>query len=373
MPKWIEKRNGMCYKEHVKRFISKEAGRVGRTTIRDIALRAGVSVTTVSLVLNGKEHRIAQETRKKIISIANEMDYRPNQLAVGLITKRTNTIGLIVPDISNSFFGELAKGAENKASENNFNIILCNTNDNAAKDYEYLNVLLDKGVDGIILVPSGRGRDETIPKCFFLLEKCQKPFVLADRIKVGDKYSGVTLDQEAGGFMATQHLIENGHKKIGCITGPLGMLNAYLRYQGYKKALEKSGIPYNSRWVKEGNYHIEDGVLLSKELFREGVTAIFACNDLMAYGVYQSALREGLNVPDEISIVGFDDIPFSQFTEVPLTTIHQPAYEMGEAAIGKVLRLITDENEDVEKMIYKPELIIRNSVCKKGGEENETI
>lgn len=333
-----------------------------RVTIKDIAAQAGVSVTTVSMVLNGKEHRIARETKKKIIAIANKMEYRPNQLAVGLITKRTNTIGLIVPDISNIFFGELAKGAESRAAANNYNIILCNTNDTASKDYEYLNVLLDRGVDGIILVPSDRGKDETTPKCFDLLEKCQKPFVLADRIKAGDKFSSVTLNQEEGGFVATNYLIEKGHKKIGCITGPIGMLNAYLRYVGYKKALTQAGIPFRTKLVKEGNYHIEDGQNLSKELFDEGVSAIFACNDLMAYGVYQSAIKEGIKVPDELSIVGFDDVIFSQFSEVPLTTIHQPAYQMGEDAVQKVLNLITRKEEKNEKIIYKPELVIRNSV-----------
>lgn len=335
---------------------------MNRTTIKDIANRAGVSVTAVSLVLNGKEQRISQETRKKIISIANELNYRPNQLAVGLITKRTNTIGLIVPDISNSFFGELAKGAENRAAENNFNIILCNTNDKASKDYEYLNVLLDRGVDGIILVPSGRGRDESIPQCFTLLEKCQKPFVLADRIKVGDKYSGVSLDQEEGGYLATRYLIENGHSRIGCITGPLGMLNAYLRYQGYRKAMEEAGLSCSPRLIREGSYHIEDGIHLSHELFRENISAVFACNDLMAYGVYQSAVKEGIRVPDHLSIVGFDDILFSQFCEVPLTTIRQPTYEMGEAAVQKVLDMITNREEKNEKIIFKPELMIRDSV-----------
>lgn len=335
---------------------------MARTTIKDIANKAGVSVTTVSLVLNGKEHRIAQETKRKIVDIANELDYRPNQLAVGLITKRTNTLGLILPDISNSFFGELAKGAEKTASENNYNIILCNTNDTAEKDYQYLNILLDRGVDGVILVPSGRGKDETTPRCFSLLEKSQKAFVLADRIKPGDRYSGVTLDQEEGGFIATDYLIQNGHQKIGCITGPLGMLNAYLRYQGYKKALEKANIKYNSKLVLEGNYHIEDGVELSKKLFDFGVTAIFACNDLMAYGVYQSAVREGIKVPEELSIVGFDDIFFSQFSEVPFTTIHQPAYEIGSTAVEQVLDLITGKKKKNEKKIFKPELIIRDSV-----------
>ncbi len=340
-----------------------------RVTIKDIANRAGVSVTTVSLVLNGKENRIAKETKKRVISIANELDYRPNQLAVGLITRRTNTIGLILPDISNSFFGELAKGAEGKAAENDFNIILCNTNDTASKDYDYLNILLDRGVDGIILVPSGRGRDETMSKCFSLLEQCQKPFVLADRIKVGDRYSGVTLDQEAGGFIATEYLIRNGHRKIGCITGPLGMLNAYLRYQGYRKALEASGIGFHPQWVQEGNYHIEDGLELSGRLLQQGVSAIFACNDLMAYGVYQWAVSAGVKVPDHLSIVGFDDIPFSKFSEVPMTTVHQPVYKIGQTAVEKVLALINNKEEKNEKIVFRPELIVRSSV-KKIGEKS---
>lgn len=333
-----------------------------RVTIRDIANRAGVSVTTVSLVLNGKESRIAKETKKRVISIANELGYRPNQLAVGLITRRTNTIGLILPDISNTFFGEMAKGAEGKAAEHDFNIILCNTNDTASKDYDYLNILLDRGVDGIILVPSGRGRDETMSKCFSLLEQCQKPFVLADRIRVGDRYSGVTLDQEAGGFIATDYLIRNGHRKIGCITGPLGMLNAYLRYQGYRRALEAAGIGFHPQWVEEGNYHIEDGLELSRRLLQQGVSAIFACNDLMAYGVYQSAVSAGMKVPDHLSIVGFDDIPFSQFSEVPMTTVHQPVYKIGQTAVEKVLALINNKEEKSEKIIFRPELIVRSSV-----------
>lgn len=335
-----------------------------RVTIKDIANKAGVSVTTVSLVLNGKENRIAQETKKKIIRVANELEYRPNQLAVGLITKKTNTIGLIVPDISNSFFGELAKGAEAKAAENHYNIILCNTNDSASKDYEYLNILLDRDADGIIFVPSGRGRDEMMPRCFTLLEKCQKPIVLADRIKMGDKYSGVTLDQQEGGYQATKFLIGNGHRKIGCITGPLGMLNAYLRFQGYKKAMEEAGISGFSKWVKEGNYHIEAGMELAGALFRENVSAIFACNDLMAFGVYRAAVKEGIRIPEDVSLVGFDDILFSGFMEVPLTTIRQPAFEMGEAAVARVLKLIANQSEKNEKIIFKPRLVIRDSVRK---------
>ena len=333
-----------------------------RVTIKDIAAKAGVSVTTVSLVLNGKEHRIAKETRKRIIDIANALDYRPNQLAVGLITKRTNTVGLLIPDVSNSYFSELAKGAEGKAAENGYNLILCNTNDSPGKDCEYINVLLDRGVDGIIMVPSGKGKDETLNQCLSLMMRSQKPFVLADRIRVGTSYSGVTLDQIKGGYLATEYLIKQGHRKIGCITGPLGMVNAYMRYQGYKKALQDNGISYNSKLVKEGTYHIEDGLVQSKELFKENVTAIFACNDLMAYGVYKSAVNEGIKVPEELSIVGFDNIPFSEFLEVPLTTIHQPVGQIGELSVEKLINLIMKKEEKEKLVVLEPELIVRDSV-----------
>jgi LacI family transcriptional regulator len=335
-----------------------------RATIKDIAEKAGVSITTVSLVLNGKELRIAAGTKKKIIQIANDLNYRPNKLAVGLITKKTNTIGLIVPDISNSFFGELAKGAEHEAANCNYNIILSNTNDKPDKDLEYMNILLDRGIDGIIMVPSTNSVDENAKKCFHLMEQCQKPFVLVDRIKLGDKYTGVSIDHEVGGYMATKFLIENGHTKIGCITGPLGMLNSRLRFLGYKKALEDSKIKFHVKCVEEGNYHVDDGEKLAINLFKNDVTAIFAFNDLMAYGVYKAAAKYGYRIPENISVVGFDDLFYSGIMDVPLTTIHQPSYEMGETAVKKIVELLTDTKTSNESIILKPELIIRNSVKK---------
>ncbi len=335
-----------------------------RATIKDIADKAGVSITTVSLVLNGKELRIASSTKKKIIQIANELNYRPNKLAVGLITKKTNTLGFIVPDISNSFFGELAKGAENEAAKCSYNIILSNTNDNPDKDLEYMDILLDRGVDAVIMVPSSSSVGEVSKKCYQLMEQCQKPFVLVDRIKIGDKYTGISIDHEMGGYLATKHLIDNGHEKIGCITGPLGMLNSRLRFLGYKKALENYKLPFHTKYVEEGNYHVEDGEVLAGNLFKNGVTAIFAFNDLMAYGVYKAALKQGYRVPEDISVVGFDDLFYSGIMEVPLTTVRQPSYEMGEAAVRKIVELLSEPNAPNESILYKPELIIRNSVKK---------
>lgn len=335
---------------------------MSRATLRDIAVRAGVSITTVSLVLGGKELRIAPETKKRIIQIANELNYQPNHLPAGLISKKTNTIGLILPDISNGFFGELAKGAEKEADICGYHILLCNTNDNQERDVEYLHVLLERGVDGVIMVPSAGNADETARKCFSMMEQCQKPMVLADRIKMGGKYVGIFANHEQGGYIATKYLIENGHTRIGCITGPLGILNSRLRFLGYKKALRDSGIPFQAEYVEEGDYHGEDGERLAERLFENKVTAVFAFNDLMAYGVYRAARKCGYRIPEDISVVGFDDLLYSGIMEVPLTTIRQPAGQIGKAAVQKIAELIKEENTTKEAIIYEPELIVRNSV-----------
>ncbi|MFT4145980.1 MAG: substrate-binding domain-containing protein [Mobilitalea sp.] len=271
---------------------------------------------------------------------------------------------MILPDISNSFFGELAKGAEDKASENNYNIILSNTNDSPEKDLKYMEILLDRGVDGVIMVPSSVSAGEILKKCCSLMEQCQKPFVLLDRIKIGDKYSSIAIDHELGGYLATKYLIENGHQKIACITGPLGILNSRLRFNGYKRALEEVKIPFNHKYVKEGNYHMEDGELLFEELFQQKVTAIFAFNDMMAYGVYKAARMCDYKIPENISVVGFDDLFYSGIMEVPLTTIRQPSYMMGEASVSKLIELIRNPQASNECILFQPELVIRNSVKK---------
>ncbi|MEG1108938.1 MAG: LacI family DNA-binding transcriptional regulator [Oscillospiraceae bacterium] len=341
-----------------------------RTTIRDIALQTGLSVSTVSLVLNHKQHRISEESCDRVFKAAKELNYRPNQAAVSLITKRTNTLGLIIPDITNVFFAEIAKGAQARCQELGNSLILCNTNDNPEKDVDYVNVLLDRGVDGILLVTSVSAGKSSAERCLEILGRSEKPAVLVDReINVGANsasFPGVFSDNEHGGYLATKHLLSLGHSKIGCITGPMGAQSSKHRLFGHIRALQEAGLAFEPSLVREGSYHTESGFRLSGELIDMGVTAIFACNDMMAYGVCRQAAARGIVIPKQLSVVGFDDLPFSEFFEAPLTSVKQPAYDMGVCAVDKIAGIIAFPQEPWESTKFRPQLIIRKSTLAPG-------
>ena len=338
-----------------------------RATLKDIAEETGLSVSSVSLVLNGRPNRISEKNRQKIIETARKLNYRPNQNAVSLITKRSRVIGLVMPDMTNMFFAQIAKGAESRSRELGYSLILCNTNDSPEKDVDYINVLLSQGVDGILLVSSYRPGGESSdydPEKEHLLEK---PVVLIDRravgCPIGEKVSGVFADNEVGGYLATKHLISLGHTKIGCITGPLGAASAKNRLFGHIRALQEAGLPFDRSLVREGDFHTDSGFVMGEQLLNKGVTAVFAGNDMMAYGVYRAAGKMGLKVPDDLSIVGFDDLKFSEIVEPPLTTVRQNSREMGRNAVDKIVAMINGKEEPVFTM--QPELIVRKSTAEK--------
>ena len=328
-------------------------------TIKDIAKLANVSITTVSRVINNKSEGVSEETRNRILQLVKELGYQPNAIARGLVTKKTKTIGLIIPDISNPFFPDLARGVEDSAHIYGYNVFLCNTDDNLEKESEYINALKEKYVDGIIFTSS------SIPKHEHIMElvKSGIPIVIMDRRVDSEDIYGVFLDNYEGGYIATKHLIDLGHKKIGCITGPLYTKSAKERLEGYKKALVENGMDVDERLIFEGDYKINSGIIGTEKLLgnNENVTAIFACNDLMAYGAYKTIRSYGYKIPDDISIVGFDDIQLSQILEPQLTTIKQPAYDMGLTAARMLIKLV--EGKKLKKKIinFKPQLIIRQS------------
>lgn len=335
-----------------------------RVTIKDVAQKTGLSVSTVSLVLNHKPHRISEETKQRVLEAAKEMNYHPNQLAVGLIKKKTNTIGLIIPDITNMFFAEIAKGAEVECQKRGYSMILCNTNDSPQKDIDYVNVLLERGVDGIIFVMAVNALNHKAKECSDLLEHFEKPVVLVDRTVDELDMPTVSTDNELGGYLATRHLLELGHTKIGCITGPMGSQSAKQRFFGYIRALQEYSVPFRSELVAEGDYHADAGYNLSKKLLDQGVTAILGSNDMMCYGIYRRAHREHLKIPQDLSVVGFDDVTFSEMAEVPLTTVAQPAYQIGCASVEKLLDVIGGENALERRIVFPPELIVRKSTAR---------
>lgn len=336
-----------------------------RVTIKDIARKTGLSVSTVSLVLNRKSGRISEKTIRAVMETAEEMHYHPNRVAVGLITKKTQTLGLIIPDIANSFFAEIAKGAEAECQKQDYSLILCNTNDNPQKDVDYVNVLIDKGVDGILFTMAVSSQVHKDSQCFEIVKQAEKPMILVDRA-VQDESSDLSapcvgVDNELGGYLVTKHLLQLEHEKIGFISGPMGEQSSQKRLFGYIKALQEAGVTFDPMLIKVGDYHMETGYRLSGELIEQGVTAIFAGNDMMAYGVYKQAKERGIVIPQDLSVVGFDDLQFSQFMEVPLTSMRQPAYEIGACAVQKIIAWIERPEEEPESVRFRPELMARQS------------
>jgi LacI family transcriptional regulator len=328
-------------------------------TIKDIAKKANVSIATVSRVINKKANGIRIETQQRVLDIVKEYNYQPSGVARSMITKKTSTIGLIIPDIRNPFFPELVRGVEDFSKRNNYNVFLCNTDGDIDREIEYLNLMKEKNVDGIVYTYAYGGLDDQFKKN--LHNKI--PIVLLDRRKDDHQFSGVYIDDEKAGYMATKHLIDLSHERIGCITGPEHIRNSMDRLKGYKNALKESGLITQQAFIKSGNYQMEGGYKAAKHLLRENkVTAIFAFNDLMAFGVYQAANEFGLKIPDDLSVVGFDNIKYNRLLHPKLTTIGQSTYRMGELGTELLLNQINQgEGYQTNSIYLEPNLIVGKS------------
>lgn len=331
-------------------------------TIKDIADIAGVSKTTVSKVLNNKDQKISEATRQKILNIVKEKNYIPNKMAQSLVTKKTKTIGLIIPDIRNPFFTDIARGAEDKAVREGYNIILCNTDENIEKETRAFNTLTEKMVDGIIFAPSSKTEFNSSE-----YKISSKPIVLVDKeLNIENLKGVVSLDNEDGTYLEIKHLVGIGHKNILYLSGPLKSEISKNRLKGYKKALKESNIKFNEDLVIQGEYSFEWGYEVVKNLDKINFTAICAANDLIAIGAIKALKERGIKIPQDISVVGFDDIQTANIIEPQLTTIKQNSYNMGyESASILINNLENNEINNIEKMIFKPELIIRSSTSQK--------
>ncbi|MFZ7942526.1 LacI family DNA-binding transcriptional regulator [Neobacillus sp. 19] len=331
-----------------------------KTTIKDIAMRANVSITTVSRVINQKTDGMSETTRRRVLEIIQEMNYHPNKIARSMITKRTNTIGLIIPDIRNPFFPELVRGVEDVAKKYHYNVFLCNTDEDIEREESSLRLLRENHVDGIVFANSYTSKDRMSQG---LVYKPTTPIVLIDRGLDDEMFSSVYVDNEKAGYLGTKHLIDLQHVKIGCITGPGYTQNTQYRLNGYLKALEEASIPINKDLILSGDFRMEGGYHAAKILLnRENVTAIFAHNDLMAFGVYQAASELGVNIPGDLSVVGIDNIKYNQLLNPGLTTIEQSVYKMGETAAQILFEQIEEGGESQRvKVNMEPTLIVRNS------------
>lgn len=328
-----------------------------RATIKDVATRAGVSKTTVSHVLNATRV-VEEETRQRVLQAIQELNYRPNAAARSLTTKRTGTVGIVVSDISNPFFGEILRGVEEVLRPHNYALIICNTNETLEYEAHYLNLLLNQRVDGIISAATSQ--------LWVELSKAEvrhTPVVFLDR--TFDSFDGffVGVDNRAGAYQGAQHLIQCGYRKIGILAGLDRLSTMRERLDGYCQALMDAGIPINNKWIIPSELSVDGGRKAMRELFSqpESPEAIFVNNNLLALGVLLEMKELNLNYSEDIGIVSFDDHPWAAVADPPLTVVRQPAQKLGKAAAEMILALINDHPVTEKRVILDCELVKRQS------------
>ncbi len=328
-------------------------------TIKDIAKAAGVSPSTVSRALNDSP-LIKASTKERIKRLAVELGYQRNELARGLVKGRTRALGLMVSDITNPFLAEIARGVEEEAHSRGYGVILCNTGDDPRRELEYGRLLRRKRVDGQIIA-SAALEDP------FLLELVDSKtrFVLVSRRSLTVDAPFVVVDDEEGARLAAEHLLSLGHRRIACISGPESVEPGKVRAEVFLKVLRERGIKTPRTWVKHTEFTWEAGQRAAEEVLsrRRRPTAIFAANDLIALGVLVAAHRRGIGVPGELSVVGFDDIAYSSLPLIELTTVAQPAREMGRLAAEWLIDILDGKRRRKLRKKVKPKLVVRKTTA----------
>ena len=327
-------------------------------TIHDVAKRAGVGSITVSRVINNSGY-ISSETRERIQKAIDELGYVPNTLARSLRSRRTNTVALIVTDITNPFFTTLARGVEDAANEAGYTVIFCNTDESAAKEEKYLNVLLQKQVDGLLLVPTQRSVNS-----IHQILKHGTPVVVLDRRIPEVDVDSVRCDSLDGAYKLTKYLVSLGHRQIAIMSGAVGVSTADDRVAGYRKALEEDGIAISDRYILRGEFTSDSGYSMTEQAINLPLrpTALIAANNFITIGAMKALQEAEMEVPEDMALAGFDDLPPAIVTFPFFTVVSQPAYEMGTQAMQLLLkRLSAKEVVAFQEVILPTQLIVRRS------------
>ena len=330
-----------------------------KPTIKDVSRIANVSIATVSKVVNGKDENISSATRERIKRIIEEVGYVPNRIASSLVTKKTKTIGLIIPDIANPFFPELARGAEDFSNKEGYTIILCNSDNDLEKEDAYIDMLQEKMVDGIIFTASSNRSELSIA-----LNKSSIPVITIERNIDGlQSQNTIVSNNENGAYYAVIHMIECGYEKILHISGPMVSKPAQERYKGYLRALKEKNIEPIENHLIEGKYSGDWGFetiqnLISQRFDYDGV---FCGNDLIALGALKALQLNNINVPNQVGLVGYDDIYMAQMVRPELTTVKQPNYEMGYQAAEMLVLMINSEEPNLTSESLETRLIVRGT------------
>ncbi len=334
------------------------------STISDVAKRAGVSAMTVSRVVNGTGYT-SIDTRARVEAAIEELGYVPNALARQLRSKRTKTIALVVSDISNPFFTTIARGVEDYAVGHGFSVMYCNTDESETEEEQYLLMLIERQVDGVLLVPA-RSSGES----FRLLHDHHLPVVVLDRRIAAQGVDSVRCDSEAGAHALARHLVELGHRRIAVLTGRRNISTSADRVAGCRRALEEAGLTLPDELVHWGGFNFgklnqADGHRMAMEVLAadgERPTAIFCANNFIGFGAIRALREAGLRVPDDMSVVAFDDLPEDWVSDPFLTVAAQPAYEIGHRAAALLLDRIAGDHEPSGESVVLPfELIVRRS------------
>ena len=335
--------------------------------MRQIAAAAKVSIGTVSHVINDTA-AVRPKLRERVLEAIRSLGYQPSALAQGLRRKRTNMLGMIIPDITNPFFPGVVRGAEDVAYRRSYRVILCNADNDSSKEGSYVRELRSYHVAGLLIIPSS-GAD--VAAHLRTYTSASVPVVCIDRVPDGWKGDAVLVANEEGAYEGTRYLIEMGHRRLAVITGPLKLTNASERLHGFRRAVEEAKLKIEPEFVQEARFDAASGYQSALRILRmlPRPTAVFACNDLMAFGVLQAARELGLSCPEELSILGFDSLEFTKLTAPPLTSIYQPGYQLGATAARLLLERIDGVESASKKLLLPTELIRRESVVRLRGED----
>ena len=326
-------------------------------TMKDIARLAQVSTSTVSHVINGSRF-VSDEIREKVMRIVAELNYTPSAVARSLKVRETKTIGLLVTATNNPFFAEVMAGVEQYCQQHQYNLIIATTGGDAKRLQQNLQTLIHKQVDGVLLM-CGDSRFQADMEL-----KVPLPLVVMDWWFTELNADKILENSERGGYLATKSMVDAGHQKIGIITGNLRKSVAKNRLQGYKKALSEANIVLNPDWIVESHFDFEGGIVGAQKLLSlsDRPTAIFCCSDTIAIGAYQAIQNQGLRIPQDISIMGYDDIELARYLFPSLSTISQPKAELGKLAVETLLQRIQEPNENYRTLVLEPTCILRESI-----------
>lgn len=339
-----------------------------RATIKDVARESGVSVSAVSMALSDKPSRISKETRQKVKEAAERLRYQPNRAALSLVNRESRMIGIVMNDVRNTHIAAEFMAINRELSGKGYSllshILEDQTRDSSLK---LIRQIASENVAVLIWAkPLEADNAEALMSLRKNVEGLGIPVITMDDYGFDCPGVDVCFDYRQGGFLATEHLLELGHRKIGCLAGDRSFQVTQERIEGYRQALEKFGVPYDEKLVCYGDYTMESGYEAFSYLMGQRVSAIFSSNDEMAFGIYRAARNYGIRIPADISLVGFDNVPFADIMEAPLTTVRVPSVEMGSFIGRTAMELLSEAQEgERKKILYKPDLLRRGSAIVK--------